>query len=75
MRSLSVSLHCNVRKVIFLTSPTVAKGRFIQQSSLLGFAMWEAAGDYEDMLLDAISDGMGIGEDSCQGTMSLGLPL
>lgn len=49
--------------------PVAAKGQFIQQSGLLGFAMWEAAGDYEDMLLDAISDGMGIGEDSC----SLGL--
>lgn len=52
-----------------------AKGRFIHESGLLGFAMWEAAGDYEDMLLDAISDGLGIGEDACQGTMSLGLPL
>lgn len=28
--------------------------------------MWEAAGDHQDMLVDAISDGMGIGEDSCQ---------
>ncbi|KIP07396.1 glycoside hydrolase family 18 protein [Phlebiopsis gigantea 11061_1 CR5-6] len=46
-----------------------AKGQFIQQSGLLGFAMWEAAGDYEDMLLDAISDGMSIGGDSC--SMSL----
>ncbi|EKM57071.1 glycoside hydrolase family 18 protein [Phanerochaete carnosa HHB-10118-sp] len=52
-----------------------AKGRFIQQTGLLGFAMWEAVGDYEDVLLDAISGGMGIGEDSCQGVMSLGLPL
>lgn len=42
-----------------------AKGHFIQQSGLLGFAMWEAAGDYEDILLDAISDGIGIGENSC----------
>ncbi|GJE93418.1 glycoside hydrolase family 18 protein [Phanerochaete sordida] len=52
-----------------------AKGRFIQQSGLRGFAMWEAAGDFEDVLLDAIEDGLGIGEDPCQGLTPLGLPL
>ena len=56
-----------------LTLCPAAKGRYIQQSGLLGFAMWEAAGDYEDLLLDAIEEGMGIGEDAC--SMSLGLPL
>lgn len=70
-----MSLYYSTSGAALLTLSTAAKGRFIQQSGLLGFAMWEVAGDYEDMLLDAISDGMGIGEDSCQSAMSLGLPL
>jgi chitinase len=31
-----------------------AKGEFIKSSGLAGFAMWEAAGDYQDALLDSI---------------------
>ncbi|EED84956.1 hypothetical protein POSPLDRAFT_126595 [Postia placenta Mad-698-R] len=31
-----------------------AKGSFISDSGLGGFAMWETGGDYEDMLVDAI---------------------
>jgi len=31
-----------------------AKGQFINDSGMRGFAMWDAGGDYEDMLLDAI---------------------
>ncbi|KAI0701975.1 glycoside hydrolase [Cytidiella melzeri] len=38
-----------------------AKGDFIREKGLLGFAMWEAGGDYKDLLLDAIENGMGIG--------------
>ncbi|KAI0342497.1 glycoside hydrolase [Trametopsis cervina] len=41
-----------------------AKGQFIREKGLLGFAMWEAVGDYGDLLLDAIESGMGIG-DTC----------
>lgn len=47
------------------TRSFAAKGQFINDQNLLGFAMWEAAGDYKDMLLDAISDGIGIVEVSC----------
>lgn len=36
-----------------------AKGKFIQENGLRGFTMWEAAGDYNDMLLDSIRDAMG----------------
>ena len=32
-----------------------AKGNFIKSSGLRGFAMWEAGGDKDDQLLDAIS--------------------
>lgn len=39
-----------------------AKGRFINTQGLLGFAMWEAGGDYQDILLDSISGAMGIRE-------------
>ncbi|KAF9000580.1 chitinase [Hymenopellis radicata] len=31
-----------------------AKGNFISENGLGGFAMWEAGGDYKDMLLDSI---------------------
>ncbi len=37
-----------------------AKGRFINENGLKGFAMWEVAGDEHDVLLDAISDAMEI---------------
>ena len=42
-----------------------AKGAFINDAGLLGFAMWEAAGDFEDVLLDAISEAIGIEEVGC----------
>ena len=42
-----------------------AKGKFINDQGLLGFAMWEAAGDSDDILLDAISDAIGIEDVSC----------
>lgn len=31
-----------------------AKGNFIKETGLRGFAIWEAGGDYEDILLDSI---------------------
>ncbi|KIK76578.1 glycoside hydrolase family 18 protein, partial [Paxillus rubicundulus Ve08.2h10] len=31
-----------------------AKGSYIKDTGLRGFAMWEAAGDYDDILLDSI---------------------
>ncbi|KAJ7587134.1 glycoside hydrolase family 18 protein [Mycena floridula] len=37
-----------------------AKGKFINDQGLLGFAMWQVAGDSDDILLDAISGAMGI---------------
>ena len=40
--------------------PTAAKGRFVREKGLLGFAMWEAAGDYQDLLLDSIETGVGV---------------
>ncbi|KAI0790447.1 glycoside hydrolase superfamily [Abortiporus biennis] len=42
-----------------------AKGQFISEQNLLGFAMWEASGDYNDMLLDSISNAMGIEQVGC----------
>ena len=47
------------------TRSFAAKGTFINEQGLLGFAMWEAGGDYKDMLLDAISDAIGIEDVSC----------
>ncbi|KAH8813770.1 endochitinase [Flagelloscypha sp. PMI_526] len=37
----------------------LAKGKFIKQNGLAGFAMWEAGGDYKDILLDAYKSGSG----------------
>lgn len=31
-----------------------AKGEFIKTFGLRGYAMWEAAGDYQEILIDAI---------------------
>ncbi|KAF9503024.1 glycoside hydrolase family 18 protein [Hydnum rufescens UP504] len=36
-----------------------AKGKFIAARGLRGFSMWEAGGDYDDILLDAIRVGAG----------------
>lgn len=36
-----------------------AKGDFIKSTGLRGFAAWEAAGDYKDLLLDAVRAGAG----------------
>jgi chitinase len=36
-----------------------AKGEFIKNFGLRGYAMWEAAGDYKDILIDAIRAGGG----------------
>lgn len=39
-----------------------AKGSFIKEKALKGFAMWHAAGDYKDILLDSIIAAIGIVE-------------
>lgn len=40
------------------TRAIAAKGSFIKTSGLRGFAVWEAAGDYGTMLVDAITTAM-----------------
>jgi chitinase len=42
-----------------------AKGKFIADQNLRGFAIWEAAGDYDDLLVDAVSNAIGIDEVGC----------
>jgi len=37
-----------------------AKGKFISDNALAGFAVWHVAGDSNNILLSAISDAMGI---------------
>ena len=36
-----------------------AKGQFIKDAGLAGFAMWEAGGDSDDILLNAITSAVG----------------
>ena len=36
-----------------------AKGEFIKSMGLRGFNLWEAGGDYKDLLLDSIRSGAG----------------
>ena len=52
---------------VFTQEPflTAAKGQFIADMGLAGFAMWEAGGDSGDILLDAISGAMGIDASQC----------
>lgn len=40
-----------------------AKGKFIADNDLLGFAMWDITGDYNDLLVDAITKGAGVTDD------------
>lgn len=35
------------------------KGEYIKNTGLRGYAMWEAAGDYRDILIDSIREGGG----------------
>ncbi|TFL00848.1 glycoside hydrolase [Pterulicium gracile] len=37
-----------------------AKGNFIKDEGIRGFAMWHAVGDYEDMLVDSIIEAMDV---------------
>lgn len=43
-----------------------AKGDYIKNNNLRGFAMWEAGGDYDDILLDSIRQAAGL-EDGDDG--------
>jgi len=43
----------------------VAKGQFIVNNTLAGFAMWDATGDYNDILLNAITQGLGVVGNFC----------
>ena len=44
-----------------------AKGKFIQSEGIRGFAMWEAGGDFNDILLDSIRAGAGFPTDDGDG--------
>jgi chitinase len=37
-----------------------AKGRFVEQNNLAGYAMWEAGGDSKDMLITAVRNSAGL---------------
>jgi len=36
-----------------------AKGKYIKETGLRGFAMWQAGGDYINILVDSISKAVG----------------
>jgi len=40
-----------------------AKGKFILDNKLAGFAMWDASGDSDDLLLNSISEALGLSSD------------
>ncbi|KAG6850901.1 hypothetical protein H0H93_006727 [Arthromyces matolae] len=42
------------------TKSFAAKGAFIKKHNLRGFAMWEAGGDHQNILLNSIRDSMGL---------------
>ncbi|KAF8508013.1 chitinase [Hysterangium stoloniferum] len=37
-----------------------AKGKFIKENSLRGFALWETGGDYDDLLINGVRSGAGL---------------
>jgi chitinase len=37
-----------------------AKGRFVRSNKLAGFAVWEAGGDYKNIVVNAIRAGVGL---------------
>jgi chitinase len=41
-----------------------AKGTWLAQNGLKGFSMWEAGGDYQDILLDSIRSAV-IAKETC----------
>ena len=43
-----------VRRIAVNLFWTAAKGQYIHDTGLAGFAMWTASGDSDDILLDAI---------------------
>ena len=40
-----------------------AKGKFIVQNNLVGFSMWDMAGDYNDLLVDSLTTAAGVTND------------
>lgn len=46
-------------------SSSAAKGKYIKDTGLKGFAMWHAIGDSDDILLDSISQAMDIEFNYC----------
>ncbi|KAK7047928.1 hypothetical protein VNI00_006256 [Paramarasmius palmivorus] len=42
-----------------------AKGKWIEENGLKGFAMWHVLGDFDDILLDSISEAMGVEVEQC----------
>ena len=49
------------RVIVNVPLSIAAKGNYIKDEGLAGFAMWEAGGDSNDILLDAINSAIGIG--------------
>lgn len=42
-----------------------AKGKFIIENTLLGFAMWETTGDSKDLLIDSLTTAAGVTQGDC----------
>jgi chitinase len=47
-------LHRYISDILTIIASLAAKGDFITSLGLAGFAMWHAAGDSDDILLDSI---------------------
>ena len=62
----SVSAQSGIASIDALISTlTAAKGKFIRDNGLRGFALWEASTDYNNLLVDAISNAIGVEQVSC----------
>lgn len=56
---------CNWWDVVLIDLCSASKGKFIVDKQLRGFAMWEAASDHDDLLIDSILTSMGVELDDC----------
>jgi hypothetical protein len=56
---VSFGMALNALRFIYSHFQIAAKGNYIKSAGLAGFAIWEAAGDSQSILLNAINSAVG----------------
>lgn len=58
-RSVCPQMQIQYFHTLTFSTTSAAKGNFVNQAGLKGFAMYEAGGDFDDILLDSITNAAG----------------